>query len=165
MRRSVRIAKTVTAEIPVMMQLTEVSTVAVFYVAFFSLTYRKCVVTPFPDKSSHKSVIRKERIVIVLHIARAVAHSMTVFTQKQRSILIFIFKIVFHALDRWVHLTYHIQNIIGGTVKCESALIMNRPCIIERFYEFGTCTEVFAPTALIANRPYNNARTVNITLY
>ena len=95
MGRSVRINKTVHAEIAVIVSFPKISAVAVFYPSLSRLTKRYRMVAPLPHKATAETLIGIEYIVIILQISRAISHGVAVFTLHKRSVFLRLFKIAF----------------------------------------------------------------------
>ena len=56
MGRSVGVAKAVTAEVPVVMELVKITAVAVFGGTVFIIACREGVIAPLPDQAADKAV-------------------------------------------------------------------------------------------------------------
>ena len=79
--------------------------------------------------------------------------------------LIFIFKEALHSVHIPVHSRNNVKNIGRSFVKLVCAFVMHEPCVVKRFDKLRFGKHIFAVTALVSERPENNARAVYISLY
>ena len=173
---SVRSDDAVESKSAVVGLITPVAAIGVFHDAVLVYAFDS-LVCKVPDIAAAKSVVVSEMFPVVLEIAEAVAHAVSVFALNKRLVFVHsrrekmserrpqchgmdmatIVSDLFHLLFLCVHLAHNI-----GRFEICVRLIVNRTSIVKFESGFFHCRERFAVSAFVAERPEKNTSMVAI---
>ena len=131
----------------------------------------KSVIGKLPYKAAHNAVGRTECFEVFFQTSRAVAHIMCVLAKHERTCFARVDKVfVGNPIYRRVHAADHIDRrsvisvLVAVVVVRARAFVMNGTRI-DRLYPKRGALEVRAVTGLVAERPYNHARTIALNVH
>ena len=139
-RRSVRHQHAVNTEVSIGRKIPITSAVVIICLSVFFRT--DSVIVPLPDKTSLKTFIFTEQVLVGFQSSRSVSHGMAILTQHMRLVPFHLgFADLFHSLDPRIHGGVYISHF-----RLEVPFVVNQQRRIQLPDLFCRTTEITAKT-------------------
>src|SRR4051812_25705530 len=109
MRKPIRAQQSIATEIAVIGRVAKVATISKVELAISSFL-ANTLIDPIPKKAPLQARIERNRIPILLQVARAIAHGVRIFAHDNRTRLFGVFGHLDDARHAWIHGAEYIDN-------------------------------------------------------